>query len=207
MKKISFAFFLFLASNSLFSQSNFREEIPMSIGTFNYFFVHLGVKVGTQWDWRTWEKEKETKKRTFTKTKSLFISPQVGFYSHRQNHHGLLFNVNFGYQRVKSAKGFYCAYSLGVGYLRQFNAGITYVYEGNGLLTEKRAASRGYLMPSLNVELGQQINSKIGWFTKLSFASKLNYNTGASFDVFHEVGVKLNLAKLAESDNLVRKHK
>ena len=197
MKKISFALFLLLASNSLFSQSNFSEKAPMSIGTFNYFFVHPGIKIWTQWDWRTWKKEKETKKRTFTKTKSLFLSPQVGFYSHRQNHQGLFFNVDFGYQRVKSTKGFYCAYSLGLGYLRQFNAGTTYVYEGNGLLTEKRAASRGYLMPSLNMEFGQQINHKIGWFTKFSFASKLGYNTGASFDIFHEVGVKLNWGEIS----------
>jgi len=140
-------------------------------------------------------KRKEHKKRTIVKTKSLFVSPQIGFYTHPKNHTGLLFNADFGYQKVKDRWGFYQAYSLGLGYMTQFNSGITYTTQDDGSLKEKKWASRGYIMSTLNVELGQQINPTFSWYSKFSVGSKLFYNTGLSLEVFTELGVKFNLRK------------
>ena len=196
MKKNALLLIVLVVSFVSHAQSSLLTEMPVSIGTFNYFYLHPGLKVGVQWDWRKWEKEKERRKGTLVKKKSLFISPQIAYYTHSQNHTGFLLNVDFGYQRIKSTRGFYSAYSVGFGYLTRFNAGTTYEYHSNGELTQKRAAARGYFMPSLNMEFGQKINEKFGWFTKFSIATNLRYNTGFSFETFHEVGIKLNFGKI-----------
>ncbi len=194
MKKLSLILLLVGIGLSAKAQSDFLENKPINVGYFGHYYLHPGIKIGTQYDWKSWEKRKEKKKKTVVKNKSLFISPQIGFYVHPKNHSGLLVNADFGYQRVKQKHGFYQAYSIGLGYLTQFNAGTTYVNEG-GTITAKKWASRGYIMPSLNMEFGQQINDKMGWYAKGTLASKLFYNTGVSAETFLELGMKFNLGK------------
>lgn len=177
------------------AQTDFMEKKPVSIGYFGHYYFHPGIKIGTQYDWREWEKRKERKKKTVLKSKSLFISPQLGFYVHPKNHSGLLINADFGYQRVKDTRGFYSAYSIGLGYLTQFNAGTTYVSNDDGSITTKKFASRGYFMPTLNMEFGQQINEKMGYYSKFTLGAKLPYNTGFSAETFIELGMKFNLGK------------
>jgi hypothetical protein len=195
MKKISLILVFLGVVFTAQAQNDFLEKKPISVGYFGHYYFHPGIKIGTQYDWRSWEKRKEKKKKTVVKNKSLFISPQVGFYTHPKNHSGLLFNADFGYQRVKEKHGFYQAYSIGLGYLTQFNAGTTYVSEDDGSITTKKWASRAYFMPSLNMELGQQINEKMAWYAKGTIGSKLFYNTGVSIDTFLELGMKFNLGK------------
>lgn len=195
MLRIKLIILLFGISYGSMAQSEFMEKKPISISYFGHYYLHPGLKVGTQYDWRSWEKRKERKKKTVVKQKSLFISPQVGFYVHPLNHSGLLINADFGYQRIKEKRGFYAAYSIGLGYLTQFNAGITYVNEPDGSITAKKFASRGYFMPTLNMEFGQQVNEKITWFSKFSMGTKLAYNTGLSAETFLELGMKFNLGK------------
>ena len=48
-------------------------------------------------------------------------------------------------------------------------------------------------MPSLNMEFGQQVNTKIGWFTKFTMGAKLRHNVGFTPVLFHQFGVKMNL--------------
>lgn len=194
MKKISLIVLMTTAISAVHAQSSLLDKTPISIGYYGHYFLHPGIKIGAQYDWKTWETQKQRKKKTVVKTKSLFVSPQVGFYVHPKNHSGLLINADIGYQRIKQRRGFYTAYSLGLGYLTQFNAGATYVAEDDGSITAKKFASRAYFMPTLNAEFGQKINPKIGWFSKFSVGSKLFYNTGVSAEVFMEMGVKIKLS-------------
>lgn len=195
MRRLGLIIILIGATFSSQAQSDFMEKKPISISYFGHYGFHPGLKIGTQYDWRSWEKRKEKKKRTKVKTKSLFVSPQLGMYVHPGNHTGLLLNADFGYQRVKDRFGFYSAWSVGLGYLTQFNAGTTYVRESDGSITAKKWASKGYFLPTLNYEFGQQITDQIGWFGKMSVGSRLGYNTGVSFENFTELGIKLNLGK------------
>ncbi len=193
MKKLTLivlSLFCLLGANA---QSDFIDRKPISISYLGHYGFHPGLKIGTQYDWLTWEKRKEKTKKTKLKHKSLFVSPQLGYYFHAGNHTSLLVNADFGYQRIKQGRGFYSAWSIGLGYITQFNAGITYEENNHGYIEEKKWASKGYFMPTFNYEFGQQVNTKIGWFGKLSAGSKLAYNTGVSAETFIELGVKLNL--------------
>lgn len=191
----SLIFTLLFAFGS-FSQQSFAEKKPIHVSYLGHLVFHPGFKIGTQYDFRTWTKSKEKKKGEKVKNKSLFVSPQIGLYTHPQNHTGLLVNADVGYQRVKPKRGFYSAYSLGVGYLAQFNAGITYDFNNDGSIDEKRFASRSYFFPSVNAEFGQQINEQIGWFSKITFGMQLPYNSGAILVPLTELGVKLNLGRI-----------
>lgn len=192
MKHILFTL-IFIISLTSYAQNDYWNKKPISISYYGHYYLHPGVKIGTQYDWRNWEKSKERKKRTITKMKSLFISPQIGFYIHPLNHSGLVFNVDFGYQKLKYPTGWYQAYSIGLASISQINSGTTYIKNDNGSISTKKFATRTYFMPSLNLEIGKEINPGFAWFTKFTIASKLFYNTGVSLDTFIEIGLKFNL--------------
>lgn len=179
-------------------EKNLLANSPLSISYFGHYGFHPGVKVGTQFNLITKEKSKEKKKGTRIKSKSLFVSPQIGGYVHVRNHSALLINTEIGYQTLRPKNGFYSSWSLGLGYLTQFNSGITYEYLEDGSIKERKFASRAYFLPTINYEFGQQLNDRIGWFSKLSLGSKIKYNTGISLDTFFELGVKVNLTRTVE---------
>lgn len=192
MKRSLFTLLIILTFSS-YAQNDFWNRKPISVSYFGHYYFHPGLKIGTQYDYKSWEKVKERKKRTITKSKSLFFSPQVGFYVHPKNHSGLIFNVDVGYQRVKDRFGFYSAYSIGLASNTQFNSGTTYVENADGSIDGFGGASRTYFMPSVNLEFGQQLTDKMSWYSKFTFASKLFYNTSLSAELFLELGMKFNL--------------
>lgn len=176
-----------------FGQESFLEKKPITVSYFGQMLFHPGIKVGTQYDFREWTTQKEKKKGERIKEKSLFVSPQIGFYSHPRNHSGLIISADVGYQRIKLKRGFYSAYSIGLGYFAQFNAGTTYTVEADGTVNQKRFASRSYFLPTINTEFGQKVTPKIGWFSKISIGLPVAYNTGVSALPFIEFGMKYNL--------------
>ena len=82
--------------------------------------------------------------------------------------------------------------------MQQFNSGVTYSVDDDGTLTQKSIPSRVYFLPTLNYEFGQQINDRIGWYSKYSVGMKMPYNSGMSFHTFLEMGVKLNPFKTSK---------
>lgn len=171
------------------AQESSISSMPISISYWGSNIFHPGMKVGTQYNFKKWDKLKKRKKGMVTKHNTFFLKPELGFFYHKQNHVGALLNADFGIERAKNEKKFYCAYSIGVGYFRQFNSGITYVLEDDNSISEKRFGSRGYFLPTINIEYGQHFE-KITWFNKFSLGSKVKYNTGVSVELYFEAGVK-----------------
>jgi hypothetical protein len=194
MKKIALLIFM-LGSISISKAQSLFEGTPITIGYFGHWGIHPGMKIGTDLNLKSWQKEKEKKKITVTKTRSLFVSPELGFYSHNQNHQGLLLNVDIGYRKIKDRFGLYSAFSVGIGYMRQFNAGVTYDVQDDGSFKKKALPSRGYFLPTLNYEFGQEINQRWGWFGKFSAGAKMPYNTGVVAETYFESGLRINLNK------------
>lgn len=194
MQKIILIILLFGVSFPLKAQKATQSTIPISISYYGYNIFNPGIKVGTQFDFKKWNKTQEGKKGTIVKHKTRFVSPQIGAYFHRKNHTGILLNTDFGVRISKNNRKFYKASSFGVGYVRQFNAGTTYIQNENQSISEKQGAAHGYLMLAYNFEFGQKLSPSFAWFSKFSFASKFKYNTGISADLFFEIGGKFNLS-------------
>lgn len=171
------------------AQEASHQKIPISIAYWGYNIIHPGIKVGSQFNLRKWDKTKERKKGTRIKHKTLFLKPELGIYHHKKNHAGVLLNVDFGVEISKNERKFFKAFSFGLGYLRQFNSGITYVLEEDNTIVEKKWASRGYIMPTLNFQYGQNYPF-FSWFNKFSLGPKFKYNTDYTIALFFEAGVK-----------------
>ena len=169
-----------------------NRRLDLSLSYFGYNIAYPGMKVGAQLSLKTWDKTKFKKKGEVIKHKQLFFSPQFGFYNHKKNHSGILFNTELGIETSKTGR-FYNSHSFGLGYITHLLSGSTYSLNEDGTLLEEKNDKIGYLMASYNYELGQHINAKFSWFCKVSLAAKLFYNAGMSYNTFQEVGIKYRL--------------
>ena len=174
---------------SLNAQENSTSRLPISVSYWGYHIFHPGLKIGTQYHLKNWNKNKAHRNGDLLKHKTLFLNPELEIYLHAKNHTGLLLNTNLGIEVSKNERKFYKSYSLGLGYIRQFNAGTTYVLEEDDSISDKSGASRGYIMPAFNYEYGQHFSS-FSWFNRFTLASKMKYNTGISAELFFEAGLK-----------------
>ena len=175
---------------SVVAQEN--KRLDLSVSYFGYNVVHQGVKVGGQLGLKSWEKTKQKRRGEVVKQKQFFFSPQIGFYRHKMNHDGILFNTEYGIETSKTGR-FYSAHAIGVGYINNLLSGSTYSLNDDGLLQEEKKDKTGYLITSYNFEIGQHVNTKFSWFFKASIASKWFYNLGMSFNTFQECGIKYQL--------------
>lgn len=192
MKNIIVVLALIISSNFLFAQSE-TKSLPLSIGYFSNYGFQPGVKIGTQFHLKNWESEHEGKKGNFTKSKSYFINPQIGFYSWIGNDINFLLNTEIGYQRIKSSKNTFSAISIGLGYLAESEViAITYNLS-DGSIKEKNRELRNHFLTTINYEFGKAINSKLAWYGKPSLGWKLSNNS--SMVVLIEAGLKFNFKK------------
>ncbi len=181
-------FFLELCLNA---QAKGPESI--SIAYLGETLTHPGVKVGLPILLKNSSKQKEKPKGTINKIKSFYVVPQIGFYTHLQNHSALILNVDLAFKRNKEDSKWARVYSLGIGALTQFNAGTTYIQEEDGSIKEKNGASRIYFNPSIAYELRYNIKPLLAIYSKASMGFKVPYNTFFSLNPMIELGVHVNL--------------
>lgn len=189
--KIVFLFIgccLYTTSKAQLSTS--PKDRYLNISYFGHDIFQPGLKVGGEF--HLFMKNK-VKKNDKVISNSIFISPQIGLNLHNKNHTALVVNLELGFQK-RFPTGLYVSTSLGVGSLTQFNWGVTYELNDNGIIQENKWASRSYFLPNLNVEIGKNINSKISCFGKFTGTGKVNYNTVPFFpQLFWELGMKFSL--------------
>lgn len=168
-----------------------EKEIPISLAYFGNFAIQPGVKVGTELDFKYWEKESSPK------IQKLFISPQFAVFTRVRKNTNYFFNVNIGYKRQNKERKLYQSFSLGLGYLLQNELLSFSVNLGSGDITDKNKELRHYFLPTINYELGGYIGQKrnFGWYSQYSLGSKIAPSRESSVVVFLEVGGKLFLRK------------
>lgn len=175
------------------------KPTDISIAYYSQFLFQPGITVGISLPTKSWDSEHERKTGTITRTNSLFWSPQVAVFTQPGSHTSYLANVEFGYRRQIQGKGFYHAASVGLGYLTQFDLLSFTVNLGNGNTEAKDRERHGYIMPTLNYEIGGLLNPNLGWYSKLSAGSKFSTEQVSSNVLFVELGVKIKLSAEATS--------
>ena len=98
MKKAILLLVLVSTSYSITAQT---ENMPIIIGYLGHFAIHPGVKIGTELTYKSWEETEDSK------TKTIFISPQIGFFAHPTNHKDFLLNAEVGYRTQKANSKLY----------------------------------------------------------------------------------------------------
>jgi hypothetical protein len=87
---------ILLANLSLFAQQK-DKVIPISIGLYGAYVIQPGIKIGTAFNLKNWAIEKDDK----TKSRSLFISPQIGIFIRPKNNTSFVLNVDIAYKALR----------------------------------------------------------------------------------------------------------
>lgn len=189
MKNILLIILALFTTNQLLAQDN-TSFPPISISYWGGFGYQPGVKIGTEITLKNWETSHENKSGNLTKTKSYFISPQIGFYSWPRKHMNFLVNAEAGYRRIKSRKNNFSAISVGLGYLLESRVTSVLYNLNDGSIQKKNRANSNFFLPTVNYEFGKMVNSNFTWFSKISLGAKLSTNRENSTVAFFETGVK-----------------
>ncbi len=191
MKNTILIFILLFASISLFSQTE-KTTLPISIGYYGPYLIQPGLKIGTSFNLKEWGVENSKKNEASTRSQSFFISPQIGLFTKPEDHTSFIINADIGYQ----AKKIYSAFSIGLGYLAEFEIISISLNLGTGEIDRKNRERRDYFVPTINYELSSAINSNIRWFSKFSYGRKISSKVENSAIFIIEIGIKLNLNKI-----------
>ncbi len=176
------------------------QDLALRGALFTEAGTHPGIMLGVTRTLKSWDATKVNQSKQTPKSASLVLIPQVGMYSHRQNHTGLLTQLDIGIRRQKQEKKHYHLGSIGVGSLTQFNSGTTYLLGDDGAVEEQKHASRTYLHTTLAYELGQARNESINWYLRFQIGAKLPYNTYFSLVPIIQIGVNYQLSKSTEDE-------
>ena len=176
------------------------ETAPWKMGLSYYgnLVTHPGFEFNVEKTLFEKQRSKEKKKGTKTIKKEYLINPSFAFYSHKTSNKNLLLSAEMIRRRQKNDKKSYREYGIGLGYLRKFNTGETWVIKNDGSVKKKKiTSSRGYFTPSLTIGTGRRfmIQEKlpITVFSKLNTNLILGYNAGWVPEFSLELGIRTNL--------------
>ncbi|MEM8908685.1 MAG: hypothetical protein AAGD05_12620 [Bacteroidota bacterium] len=165
-----------------------NQKLPISVSYLGQLAYQPGLKIGSHFELKNWT----TTAKQFTKLKSFYISPQIGFFTQPNAHTSYLINADFGYKRIKSHNQKYSAWSIGLAYMLQSQIIEWQVHLNDGS-KEKIRANWNWFLPTLNYEFGQAIHTNLHWYGKFSYGIKMAPNRESTMLLFVELGIKFNL--------------
>jgi hypothetical protein len=162
---------------SFFAINAQGQTLPINISYFGESAYHPGLKVGIEYN--LLESEKTNPRWLFNrnnkigpkvKTRELFVTGNLGFYNHPNNHSGLFLTSEIGYRRTAQKRGFFLESSLGIGYLQRIYNIDTYQLGTNGQPVDLGTAGQGQFLTTFSVGFGQDLSFRRGiplsWFVK-----------------------------------------
>lgn len=188
MKKLLAILFVCCISTTTYSQEN-KGLQHYSLAYFSPFGIQPGVKVGTDFSIKAFDKE-------FSKTDSmqvrhhmLLLSPEIGFFSRRLDFMAFLANAELGWQLQREGRKTWNTFSLGLGYLEHSEVTSTTV-NLSGEVVSKERARQGYFLPTLNYEKGWQFKPQLGGYVKAGLGYKLAPELETSGILLLELGMR-----------------
>lgn len=179
---------LFILSNSLQLSAQYKLQ-DISVGYFTPFFVEFGGKVSTSIHLKNWE---STNKKDVIRNKTLYLSPQIGYFVKPKNHDNYLLHFELGYRSQKDDKKWYGAATFGLGYLLTSHIVSGSVHLGTGEMTKERE-NISSLLPTLSYEFGKAPTDKLGYYFKFFVGRKMIFGAEDSGFYGAELGLKFNL--------------
>ena len=179
---------LFMFRLCIFGQEQENKMLPISVSYYGDNLIHPGLKVGTTYTFKSYQKfkvrrlnKRQIKMGNKIKYKQLMIMGSVGGYSHPNNDIGLFMNTGFGYERVKSGKGNLFGVNLELGYLRTFNRFKTLSVNPAGGIELVSLAGQNSVMLTLSPVFGRDLSIRrdipLKWYVKPGI-QLLKYNHG-----------------------------
>ncbi len=196
MKKYVIVLGLVMGSGVAISQDDRQTVMPVSVSYFGNFATHPGVKIGTEYHLKHISVLKEKKRKTKELLKSRIIVPSMSVYAHPQTKVGWLSAVDFELRRNNLSKGRFWGVGAGLGYLRQFNVGETYVVDESGSVKKAPLASKGYFSPQTYLTYGKYFGKNDmknkALYSRLNVHYIFGYNAAMVPDFSLELGMIWN---------------
>lgn len=178
MKNTLLSCYLLLFTFSLLGQAELKS---ISFAYFGQFAIEPGIKASA-----------ELAIKEISATRKLVVSPQIGFFVRPNNNSNLLFNADIGIKKQKEGKSNFSAFSLGLGYLHQFQISAIAIQLGDGSQATS-SSSKAYFLPTINYAFGNKLGENLGWYSKIGVGQRLGGGISSSSTVLLEIGVQLHL--------------
>lgn len=189
--KITTLWVALLLSGTLLAAQAIPEPTSINIGYWGHFATQPGIKMGAEFSVLNWAAGEFENKGT--KLRSLYVGPQVGFYTRSKNHSNLYIGMESGVRLQKKGKRGFSTYGLGLGYLGRSQI-LTFTHSlGDGSLVATEREWRSNFLPTLNYAYGLKINPRLSGFAKASAGTLLGPGREPSAMLFLEIGIKFNL--------------
>lgn len=186
MKKVLLLLFVLSSTFTLSAQYKLQD---ISIGYFTPFFIEFGGKVSTSIHLKNWELVSQTGESRY---RTLYLSPQIGYFVKPKNHDNYLLNFELGYRTQKDDKKWYGAATFGLGYLLTSHIVSGSVHLGTGEMTKERE-NVSSILPTLGYEFGKAPTEKMGYYFKFFVGRKMAFGAEDSGFYGAELGLKFNL--------------
>ena len=182
MKNTLLSFLLLIAAFSLTGQS---AGIPISVAYFGQFGFQPGGKIAVAFPLKAVNAKMPT-------ANNLFVSPQIGFFVYPKNNSNVLLNAEVGIKKQKKGKSGFSAFSIGLGYLHQFQISRITIQLGDGGQSTNRS-SISYFLPSINYAFGNKLRTNLDWYSKIGYGQRLGGSITSSTILLLEVGLQFQL--------------
>ena len=121
----------------------------------------------------------------------VYVKPELGYFMLPKNHHSFMISADFGCRFPRKNKPRYMALSAGLGQLTTRKIVGSTIDLNTGAVAKYRWDTRGFLVPTLNVELATAKDQGLNWFTKASYGRKFSLAHENSTFFALELGVRL----------------
>jgi hypothetical protein len=194
MNPACFLLLIFLLISDAMSAQRF-SDLPISVTYFGENLFHPGVKAGILYPLS--EKEKIKQRWLFKQNNQkdirsqYFISGNLGFYNHANNHSAFFVQSELLWRKVKwHRKGNFWGLGLGVGYLRRSYNIPVYQLGSND---EVNHAGKNQFLGNFSIEFGRDLRAKrnipLTWQVKPSLMMIAPYGHTAVLNAALELGI------------------
>ena len=167
------------------------QGIPIQVGYYAPFGIHLGAKVGSAFTLKSWSPTEEEGRH---KIHALEIQPQIGYFQYPTVQENLLVNAEIVYRNRKSDKRFYRMASIGLGYIAGFQRQGGTVDLSTGDIAHDVETLHQFA-PTINLGFGKDPSGKLGYYFKVFYGGQLGGPTENAAFFGAEVGLAFWIAK------------
>ncbi len=175
-----------LLGGNLFAQ---KAPNTLQVGYFGPYFTNVGGTVGYAFTLKTWEKTSANKR---SKTHSLQLLPQVGYYHQPRVSHNLLFNPEVSYQWQKRDKRFFLLAAVGTGYLLTFKKQDGIINLGTGDIDYRYKQLHSFV-PNISLGFGVAPCKTISFYFKAYYGRQLRFDAVNTAFIGLSTGILIHL--------------
>ena len=164
------------------------SQLPLSLAYYGNILINPGVKIGTEWEFRQWEKTPA--QNASPRQHRLSLDPQLAFFQQGGHRSNFQFHLDLAYRIQKLDRRRYATWALGLGNIQQSQVVNWSFNLSDGSRQDVERTRRHYVLPSLSYEWGFFSSPRLNWYSKFSFAPWLSAEAANTLSLQVEIGLK-----------------